>query len=725
MFSKSVRIVMALMLLTVVSTLSVMAAPAAQSPRTIRVDQVDMAEYPQITLYLSVLDADGNPVEGLRRSDFEIVEDGRSANIVDFAGLGESRPVDIIFVLDTTGSMGSYIDGIKETAIAFAETLEQRNRDYRLGLVTFGDEVRESHPFTRKVGEFTDWISVQWADGGGNDPENPLGALQHAAGFEFRSEAQRVTILITDAAAHQYGDPIDEETYFDDPNLTVERTISRLNEGSISVYTVAPGHTEYRALTEGTGGDYYSIASDFRDIIDRLGSALANQYRVTYRSPRPAFDGSARPLDVAVSGVTGSSSYVAPSEGTPGVGAVEFYNALRTPLEISTDPAVLGTNLSLAALLALLFGLTSTLFNDTLNEHGDEINSSWLGRIFSLFKRMGARLDSLFGTASRGRRVLRILQIVLFLVLTALIACYLEPAFNPLSWAGVGLFVSMLLSVGLVNLAYEGSQVWRARRFQLDAFLQLYPAGVIVALICVFFSRLVGFVPGYLYGVPGGYALGAAVSLGKRREAAIAGTGLGAAGLLALLAWGLTLLTAWLQESLGAAGVSGFLRGTVGGLQSLLLTIFFVGLEIVFLELFPMGPTNGTTIFRWNKVVWGVAFGLVAFAAFHTLFTPESAYLESVRSHSLLLLLGLLALYSLLTVVLWLFFERRGKQEILALCTACGFQNSSGAGFCTQCGKNLSVQLKGSRRGLVTVIIMVALWLVIGGAVLLAALGVG
>lgn len=715
-------------LLLILATVSpVVAAPLAQEPYEVEVAQVDLSDYPRITLYVTVRDAEGRPVEGLGRSDFHILEGQGQARIEEFAGLGQQRPVDIVFVLDTTGSMGSHIQTIKETIISFAETLEGRHRDYRLGLVTYGDDVRESHTFTDEVALFSDWIEAQDADGGGNEPENALGGLQQAAGFPFRAEAQRLILLITDAPLHEYGDGPDSDVSFDDPLLTVEATAARLAAASVSVYGVTPGMSDYVNLAEQTGGQIYSIYDDLGQIVDNLGTAIANQYRITYRAPRAVFDGSWKNVQVTVGRTEGTASYRTPSERPPGASSVDLYNTLPTPLQISTDPAVVGTNLGLAILLALLFGLTSTIFNDTLNEHQDEIEHSLVGRFFSALKAIGGLLTRPFQALTfRGRRAGAYVQVVAFLVVTAFIACFLDPSYRPLSWAGLGLFSSMLLSIGLVNLVYEGSQITAARRFDLEAVLKLNPIGVAVAVGCVFFSRMVGFTPGYLYGVPGGYALGAAVDLSRRREVTIAGTGLGATTLLALLSWGLTAATALLQKSLGAAGFAGFVRGATSGLQSVLLTIFFVGLEVVFLELFPLGPTNGATIFEWNKVVWGLGFAVVSFLAFHTLFTPQSAYLDAVRSQSLPLLLAVLALYSALTVGLWLFFDLRGaRQRSADLCASCGQQNLPDSRFCARCGAALLAPARGrvSRRGLVLAIAIGVLWLAIGVAVLLAALG--
>src|SRR5450631_3116892 len=83
----------------------------------------------------------GEPVGNLRVDNVKVFEDGKQAKIIDFRGVGQGRPVDIVFVLDVTESMQPYIDAVKQNVIQFAQDLSANNRDYRLGLVTFEDYV--------------------------------------------------------------------------------------------------------------------------------------------------------------------------------------------------------------------------------------------------------------------------------------------------------------------------------------------------------------------------------------------------------------------------------------------------------------------------------------------------------------------------------------------------------------------------------------------------------
>src|SRR5271154_6251753 len=86
-----------------------------------------------VQLDFGLTDENGNPVGNLRPDNVKVFEDGKEAKIIDFRGVGQGRPVDIVFVLDVTESMQPYIDAVKQNVIAFAQDLQSNSRDYRLG----------------------------------------------------------------------------------------------------------------------------------------------------------------------------------------------------------------------------------------------------------------------------------------------------------------------------------------------------------------------------------------------------------------------------------------------------------------------------------------------------------------------------------------------------------------------------------------------------------------
>jgi Ca-activated chloride channel family protein len=117
--------------------------------------------------------------------------------------------VDVLFVLDLTGSMQFAIDGIKRGVQSFVEQLGNQKLDARIGMVCFRDiEDDKERPFTLDfTGEaftkdyraFRDKVKVLTASGGGDTPESSLQGLALAARQKFRRNAARVLILITDA----------------------------------------------------------------------------------------------------------------------------------------------------------------------------------------------------------------------------------------------------------------------------------------------------------------------------------------------------------------------------------------------------------------------------------------------------------------------------------------------------------------------------------------------
>jgi len=277
---------------------------------TVKVTQVDPSQFPDVTIYVSVTDESGQPVGGFIKDDFQLFEDGNPVDIKDFAGLEEARPVDIVFVFDTTGSMSEEIEGVKNTSITFANKLRDSNRDFRLGLVAFGDEIREvrnrDDTLTADAEEFKGWIGRLWADGGGDEPEISLDAVKRATQMKYRDGTQKVLILITDAPPHQKGDG----TPFS--QVVPEELVGQLRDQGFTVYAVAYDHPHFRRVVGETSGEFYDIhrESDFTGIIEKIGGLVAGQYRLTYISARPFYDGTRRAIEVEVAGERGGGSYL-------------------------------------------------------------------------------------------------------------------------------------------------------------------------------------------------------------------------------------------------------------------------------------------------------------------------------------------------------------------------------------------------------------------------------
>ena len=119
--------------------------------------------------------------------------------------------IDVVFVLDTTGSMGGLIQTAKEKIWSIATTMAaaQQAPEIRIGLVAYRD--RGDAYVTRVVDLSSDLDSVYatlmdfQADGGGDGPESVNQALYdavHNISWSEQDQAYQVIFLVGDAPPH-------------------------------------------------------------------------------------------------------------------------------------------------------------------------------------------------------------------------------------------------------------------------------------------------------------------------------------------------------------------------------------------------------------------------------------------------------------------------------------------------------------------------------------------
>lgn len=135
---------------------------------------------------------------------------------VMLAGLKDNTgPValDLVFLLDATGSMGDEIAEIKATVASIAQRIEQLpgSTAPRFGLVAFRDRgddyVTRSWDFTSDIGKFGSNLSNVAAGGGGDTPESVNAGLREAInlpGWADNSAGRhlRMIVLVGDAPPH-------------------------------------------------------------------------------------------------------------------------------------------------------------------------------------------------------------------------------------------------------------------------------------------------------------------------------------------------------------------------------------------------------------------------------------------------------------------------------------------------------------------------------------------
>jgi hypothetical protein len=136
-------------------------------------------------------------------------------------GMNLGYAVDIVFVIDITGSMGAVIDAVKAGALTFHDrllaTMAEKGKyvtGLRLRIVAYRDvydnpaDALFATPFFRLPGDgphFQAYVDGLFAQGGGDEPESGLEALAVAMGSDWERGMDRrrhVIVVFTDASAH-------------------------------------------------------------------------------------------------------------------------------------------------------------------------------------------------------------------------------------------------------------------------------------------------------------------------------------------------------------------------------------------------------------------------------------------------------------------------------------------------------------------------------------------
>ena len=119
--------------------------------------------------------------------------------------------MDVVFCVDATGSMGSTIEAAKKKCISIAEKVKENNQDMNIqyGAVFYRDPVdsrsdtNEFFRLSENVEELQNWISTQNATGGGDMPEDWVGAFRLVLNdVGLRENSIKLVIVFADAPAH-------------------------------------------------------------------------------------------------------------------------------------------------------------------------------------------------------------------------------------------------------------------------------------------------------------------------------------------------------------------------------------------------------------------------------------------------------------------------------------------------------------------------------------------
>ena len=193
---------------------------------------------------------------------------------------GGSIPgVDLVFAIDTTGSMGDDIDAVKRTANELVNLVASRSSSARFGLVTYKDHPsaggdssdypsRIELPFTSTASAAVSAINALSVSGGGDTPESVYSGVEGAIGMPWRPGVRKVVLVLGDAPAKD-PEPI--------TGYTAARVVAdalAVDPAEVHVVEVGgTGSTGLASVAERTGGSIRT-ATTAADVAQAIATAI-------------------------------------------------------------------------------------------------------------------------------------------------------------------------------------------------------------------------------------------------------------------------------------------------------------------------------------------------------------------------------------------------------------------------------------------------------------------
>ncbi len=285
----------------------------------------DIAVYSgRMSEYDIIRNADGSyQINHVRPSSPRFNDGNDTLKGVEFAAFADQTVVlekdtqDVVFVVDTSGSMGSSIDSVKSRIVSIAEGLFGEGnglKDTRVGIVGFKD-IYSDNPAISSILPFTSQddigareqalynaVSTISVSGGGTEPPESLYsgllfALQGGLGA-WRPGVEKSILLLTDAMpndSHLRSQVLElartlgasgasirqlESDNVGRAALKLSVPMAGVGEYAVNIYTIAVGSdsnvaTELNSIANTTGGKFFTsssgddVVSAFLDIVDR------------------------------------------------------------------------------------------------------------------------------------------------------------------------------------------------------------------------------------------------------------------------------------------------------------------------------------------------------------------------------------------------------------------------------------------------------------------------
>jgi VWFA-related protein len=270
---------------------------AQDAGANIRITQVDNSRFPQVTVYVSVTGATGEPL-AVDSNRIQILENGQPMQPIQVSSSGGIGPLTSLLVMDVSGSMfdSGKLNAAKAAAQAY---IEQMRPGDQAGLLTFNTNVTLLQAITTDHAAL--FQAVNSLDARGDT--TMFDALDQVVQLLQDVPGRKAIIVLTDG--------LDNRSKY-----TADDVIQAIQAGGLSISTIGLGDPAKLGINSGLdeavlrslaarAGGIYGYANDPASLLglyEQLGRALQSEYSITYITSSVLHDGLNRILTVSLGG---------------------------------------------------------------------------------------------------------------------------------------------------------------------------------------------------------------------------------------------------------------------------------------------------------------------------------------------------------------------------------------------------------------------------------------
>ncbi len=257
-------------------------ATTQQAPTVLHVD-ARLVEVPA-----TILDIRGHYVDGLKRDDFQIIENNQLQKIKYFESNAESLTCAIL--LDTTGSMESALPHVKN---AVSRLVDQLGPGDSVAIYSFAEHLVLHQDFTKDRAAAKRSV-LQLRAGGGTAFFDALSELSQEVS---RQSGKKAIVVFTDG---------DDNASV----LTAQSAVNRAKKDGILMFSIAEGEATKSPklkkiltdLSKSTGGETYEVKElrGIEEVFYKISSELRHIYLLSYQPPSEPANGKWRNIQVIV-----------------------------------------------------------------------------------------------------------------------------------------------------------------------------------------------------------------------------------------------------------------------------------------------------------------------------------------------------------------------------------------------------------------------------------------